>query len=97
VRGTKSKVTHVIGDVAEWACLIIDDMISTGSTIAESIRALLAAGARPEIRIAATHGVFVLDARRKLDHPAVQEVLSPIQYQYARVTGRNCVSPQSPR
>jgi ribose-phosphate pyrophosphokinase len=42
--------------------------------VAESITALLAAGARPEITLAATHGLFVLDARKKLSHPAVREV-----------------------
>jgi ribose-phosphate pyrophosphokinase len=49
-------------------------MISTGGTIAESIPAVLAAGARPEIIVAATHGLFVRDARKKLSHPAVREV-----------------------
>ena len=42
--------------------------------MAESIAALLEAGARPEITVAATHGLFVLDARRKLSHPAVRDV-----------------------
>jgi ribose-phosphate pyrophosphokinase len=42
--------------------------------VAESITALLAAGARPEIIVTATHGLFVLDARKKLSHPAVREV-----------------------
>jgi ribose-phosphate pyrophosphokinase len=41
----------------------------------ESIKALLTAGARPEIIVAATHGVFVRGAREKLSHPAVRAVL----------------------
>jgi ribose-phosphate pyrophosphokinase len=49
-------------------------MISTGGTVAESITALLAAGARPEMIVAATHGLFVLDARKKLSHSAVRKV-----------------------
>jgi ribose-phosphate pyrophosphokinase len=72
---TKTKVTHVVGEVRDHPCLIIDDMISTGGTIAESIEALLAAGALPEITIAATHGVFVEGCRDKLKHKAVREVL----------------------
>jgi ribose-phosphate pyrophosphokinase len=75
VSGLETKVTRIVGDVAGRACLIIDDMISTGGTIGESITALLHAGARPEIIVAATHGVFVLNARQKLSHPAVREVL----------------------
>ena len=49
-------------------------MISTDGTIDASINALLAAGARPEISVAATHGLFVQEARSKLSHPAVQYV-----------------------
>jgi ribose-phosphate pyrophosphokinase len=72
--GAKTEVTHVVGDVSSRACLIVDDMISTGGTVAESIRALLRAGARPEILVAATHGLLLLGARDKLDHPAVREI-----------------------
>jgi ribose-phosphate pyrophosphokinase len=73
--GVEPKVTRIVGEVAGRSCLIVDDMISTGGTIAQSISALLAAGARPEIIVAATHGLFVGDARHKLGHPAVREVL----------------------
>jgi ribose-phosphate pyrophosphokinase len=69
VSGSETNVTHVVGEVSGRACLIVDDMISTGGTVAESISALLAAGARPEIIVVATHGLFVLDARKKLSHP----------------------------
>jgi ribose-phosphate pyrophosphokinase len=75
VSGDETQVTHVVGEVADRACLIVDDMISTGGTMAESITALLAAGARPEIMVAATHGLVVGDARHRLSHPAVREVL----------------------
>jgi ribose-phosphate pyrophosphokinase len=74
IGGADPEVTHVVGPVSDHACLIVDDMISTGSTIAASVSALLAAGARPEITIAATHGLFVADARNRLSHPAVQNV-----------------------
>jgi ribose-phosphate pyrophosphokinase len=73
--GVETKVTRIVGEVLGRACLIVDDKISTGGTVAESIAALLAAGARPEIIVAATHGLFVGDARHKLSHPAVREVL----------------------
>ena len=73
-RVSETNVTHVVREVSGRACLIVDDMISTGGALAESITALLAAGARPEIIVAATHGLFVVDARKKLSHPAVREV-----------------------
>ncbi|HKZ81205.1 MAG TPA: ribose-phosphate pyrophosphokinase [Pyrinomonadaceae bacterium] len=72
---TKTRVTHVVGDVRDKACLIIDDMISTGGTIAEAIEALLAAGARPEIVVAATHGPLLESARQKLSQESVRTLL----------------------
>ena len=73
--GTETAVTHVVGDVASRACLVVDDMISTGGTVAATVTALLDAGARPEIIVAATHGLLLAGARDKLDHPAVREVV----------------------
>jgi ribose-phosphate pyrophosphokinase len=71
---TKTRVTHVVGDVRGKACLINDDMISTGGTIAEAIEALLAAGARPEIFVAATHGPLLESVKEKLNHEAVRSI-----------------------
>ncbi|HXG94064.1 MAG TPA: ribose-phosphate pyrophosphokinase [Blastocatellia bacterium] len=72
--GTETKVTHVVGDVRDRACLIVDDMISTGGTIAESIEALIEAGAHPDIIVAATHGLLIDGARDKMNREAVREV-----------------------
>jgi ribose-phosphate pyrophosphokinase len=72
--GTETRVTHLVGEVRGRACLIIDDMISTGGTMAESIEALLDAGASPEITIAATHGLLLNSAREHLSHESVREV-----------------------
>ena len=72
--GTETKVMHLVGDVRERPCLIIDDMISTGGTMRSSIEALLEAGARPEIIIAATHGLMLKGAREKLNHESVREL-----------------------
>lgn len=71
---TKTRVTHVVGDVRGKACLIIDDMISTGGTIAEAIEALLAAGAEPEIFVAATHGPLLQSATERLNHEAIRSI-----------------------
>lgn len=72
--GTVTSVTHVVGDVRDRPCLIVDDMISTGGTIATSVQALLAAGARPDITVAATHALLLEGAREKLSHPAIRIV-----------------------
>ena len=72
--GTATQVTHLVGDVAGKPCLIVDDMISTGGTLASGIEALLKAGARPELTIAATHGLLLPGASQKLAHEAVKKV-----------------------
>jgi ribose-phosphate pyrophosphokinase len=72
--GTEAAVTHVVGDVRDRPCLIIDDMISTGGTIARAVESLLRAGARPEIVVAATHGLFVGNAWVALGHRAIREI-----------------------
>ncbi|HKI19595.1 MAG TPA: ribose-phosphate diphosphokinase, partial [Isosphaeraceae bacterium] len=74
VSGSETQVTHVVGDVRGRSCLIIDDMISTGGTIARAVEALLAGGALPDIVVAASHGLFVGEARAKLSHEAIQAV-----------------------
>lgn len=64
--GTEVSVVEVIGDVVGRPCLIVDDMITTGGTVAACARALRAALARPELVVAATHGVFSRGARERL-------------------------------
>jgi ribose-phosphate pyrophosphokinase len=64
-----------IGEVQGRSCLIIDDMISTGGTILKGIEALRRAGARPDVRVVATHGVFTDGAREKLIAAGVAELL----------------------
>ena len=73
--GVETRITRLVGDVRDRPCLIIDDMISTGGTIAESVEALLDAGARPEIIVAATHGLLLAGAREKLARAVTREVL----------------------
>jgi ribose-phosphate pyrophosphokinase len=73
--GAETVVTHLVGDVGGRPCLIVDDMISTGGTVAKSVEALLEAGARPEIYVAATHGLLLDGAREKLERAGVREVL----------------------
>lgn len=71
---SQTEVTHLVGDVQDRPCLIIDDMIATGGTLAESIEALMEAGARPDMRIAATHGLLLEGARENLSHAAISDI-----------------------
>lgn len=72
--GTETHVVKVAGDVRGRPCLIIDDMISTGGTIVQAVKALLAEGAKSEMNVAATHGVFVPGAKKKLNIPELKGI-----------------------
>ena len=72
--GSQTHVMRVVGDVRDRSCLVVDDMISTGGTLADGIRALLDAGARAPIVTAATHGLLLSGSRKKLTIPAVTKL-----------------------
>jgi ribose-phosphate pyrophosphokinase len=73
---TETEVTHVVGDVRDRVCLLIDDMIATGGTIIESVRALREAGARPEFYVAASHGLLLGDACTRFANEGVRSVFA---------------------
>src|SRR5262249_35734924 len=64
--GSTIEAKHVVGgDVASKNVLIVDDMITTGGTIAGACRILREEGVK-EIYIAATHAVFAPPAMERL-------------------------------
>jgi ribose-phosphate pyrophosphokinase len=72
-----NKVTsnRVIGDVEGRTCILIDDMIDTGGTIAGAVDVLRKAGAA-DVIIATTHGVFSDPARERLNSCGAREVIT---------------------
>ncbi len=72
--GAEVVVMHLVGDVRDRPCLIADDMISTGSTIVESARALRNAGALPDISVVATHGLLLDGACERLAASGVRRL-----------------------
>ena len=71
---TDTEVMHVIGDVKDRNVVLVDDMISTGTSITEAARACKNNGAG-DIYIAATHAVFAGKALEKLRKAPVREVV----------------------
>jgi len=73
--GASVEVTQVIGDVRDRPCVIVDDMITTGSTVVEAARALRAHGARDGLVVVASHGLLVPGAAERMRAAGVSEVL----------------------
>ena len=61
----EAEVMHIIGDIKDKHCVMIDDIIDTAGSCSEGARALLKAGAK-SVRIAATHGIFSSPARERM-------------------------------
>ncbi|MGJ0119337.1 ribose-phosphate diphosphokinase [Williamsia sp. MIQD14] len=69
------KSNRVVGDVEGRLCVLIDDMIDTGGTIAGAVRVLKDAGAG-DVIIATTHGVFSHPAAERLASCGAREVIA---------------------
>jgi ribose-phosphate pyrophosphokinase len=68
-----AEALHVVGDVAGKNCIIPDDMIDTGGTMAEAVHALKRLGAE-DIYICATHALLSGPAVERLAAAPVTEV-----------------------
>jgi ribose-phosphate pyrophosphokinase len=63
-----------VGDVAKRTAIIIDDLISSGTTLARTAAACRTRGARA-VYAAASHGAFIGKASAALAHPALEKVV----------------------
>jgi ribose-phosphate pyrophosphokinase len=70
----RTKVSHVVGDIKGKIPIIIDDVIAGGSVLDE-VNELVAAGARPEIYLAITHGVLLDSALARLENPNIKKLV----------------------
>ncbi|BDZ44711.1 ribose-phosphate diphosphokinase [Naasia aerilata] len=84
-------VHEIVGDVRGQVCLIVDDLIDTGRTIAKAAAALKANGAVGVI-VAATHAVFSPPAVELLNSPEIDQVIVtdtlplPAEKQFEKLT-----------
>ena len=68
------KMFEVVGDVKDRICVVVDDMIDTGGTIATAAETLLEFGAA-QVIVAATHGILSAPASERLNSAAISEVI----------------------
>ena len=71
----KSVVTHVVGDVKGRTCIVYDDMIDTGGSVANAAEALRKQGATKDLYLAATHPIFSGPAIKRLSKAGYKEVV----------------------
>lgn len=64
----------VVGDVKAATPLVVDDLTSSGGTLARAAKALVAAGAEAPL-VAVAHGVFNADARDRLADAPIERLL----------------------
>jgi ribose-phosphate pyrophosphokinase len=67
---------HVAGDVDGRRCIIADDIIATGATMAATAHALRAAGALPGTTGVATHGLLLSGAIARMRAAGIDAVLT---------------------
>ncbi|RLI66264.1 MAG: ribose-phosphate diphosphokinase [Candidatus Asgardarchaeum californiense] len=72
---------------------IIDDIISTGGTMAKSVKELKKQGAE-EIFVACTHGLFVGDAKEKLISAGCDEIVctDTIPNEFSKIKTATCIA-----
>lgn len=64
----------LVGDVRDKVAIIVDDLISSGTTLSRAAAACLDRGAN-RVYAAATHGIFVKDASQVMADPALEKTL----------------------
>lgn len=69
-----SEALEMVGDVAGKPAVIVDDMISTGGTLALAAQLLQDRGASP-IYAAATHGIFAQEGLELVDRAPLDKIL----------------------
>jgi ribose-phosphate pyrophosphokinase len=73
-RANVSQVMHLIGDVKDRDCVIVDDMIDTGGTLCKAAEALKERGAK-RVFAYATHAVFSGLAAKNIAESMIDEVI----------------------
>lgn len=93
IDGFTVKITPKKLDARGKHVAIIDDIISTGTTMAQSIKELKKQGAK-SVSVACTHGLFVGGAKEKLKDAECDEIISTdtIETEYSKISAAECIA-----
>jgi len=87
----KAKAMHLVGDVEERDCILVDDMIDTAGTLTEAADLLITSGAH-SVRAAVTHPVLSGSSIERLNRSKISElictdsILLPVEKQIDKIT-----------
>lgn len=73
-KANEAKVMHIIGDVSNRSCILIDDMVDTANTLCEAARALKKHGA-VKVLASCTHPVLSGEAIKRISDSEIDELL----------------------
>ena len=73
--GSEVKAVSIVGDVKGLHVVLVDDMISTGGTLAAAVETVLAHGAVGPVTVVASHGLFVGSANERLSRLPLERVI----------------------
>ncbi len=74
-RANVAEVLHIIGDVRDRVCVMVDDMVDTAGTLTEGARALVKEGAR-EVWAVVTHPILSGPAIKRIEESPIREVIA---------------------
>ena len=82
-----TEVHDIIGDVKDKKCIIVDDLIDTGSRISYSTKSVLAAGAK-KVYVAATHALLSKNATEVLNELPIEQIVVTDTIKHTRYPDR---------
>jgi ribose-phosphate pyrophosphokinase len=93
IDGSTVKITPKKLDAHGKHVAIIDDIISTGGTMAQSIKELKKQGAK-SVSVACTHGLFIGGAKQKLLAAECDDIISTdtIETEFSKISAADCIA-----
>ncbi len=84
----KSEVMNIVGNVKNKNCVIVDDIIDTGGTIVNAVKALKDKGAK-DVYVYITHAVLSGEAIHKIEKSQINKLITTDTIDNSKKIGRN--------